>query len=706
MPAPTPSKLFDSAGQSIEIASNPLGLGGEGSVHDVPSRPTFVAKIYNAPQTKERSEKLSTMAAMATADLTTFAAWPTATLHKKPGGPIAGILMPKVSGCKEIHHLYSVAQRKKDYPDADWGFLAFAARNCAIAFEAIHQHGHVVGDVNQKNVMVSNKAIVQFVDCDSFQVKGPLGRIFRCGVGVPEYTPPELQGLSFRDVDRSVDHDLFGLAVLIFHLLMMGRHPFSGVYNGPGEMPLEKAIQNGLFAYARDAQARKMGPPPNTLPIAMLDADLVTLFERAFIRTGRNGTVQRPRAGEWRSALDGLLKRLKTCQFDSKHLYPATAGSCPWCGMLGSAGVIFFLPGTVRGQDGPVDIGVIWVQITGIAFPERRYDRPGYSRGAMPVATLLPPTIPTPSPYPQLRSVPQGPIKPDFFLDTVGLVGMIVGLVLLPIAPPVGAFCLAGFGLLWIGLYSQRSRRWREAREQANIEIERATAYNTQMESAWRAENADWYREHLRRKTRLDDVQARLLELESRIQNQAAEEKSRFKEVGQILRRSKSQHDSAKLEYAKELSDLAKDSQKIQLERHLDCLLIRDAKLKAITTERIMSLGSFGIETALDVERLSRVKVPGIGPVLTTRLVEWRDTCIRSFRSQPGIPASLRTSVDQRHQGNLRKCETILANGPRQLREIVDRHEAEQRRLYTEIQSLVNKVERAAADMLVVLRPH
>src|SRR5947209_7831165 len=112
MPAPTPSKLFDSAGQSIEIAANPLGVGGEGSVYDVPSRPTLVAKVYNAPQSRERSEKLSTMAVMATADLTKIAAWPTATLHKKPGGPVAGILMPKIAGCKEIHHLYSVAQRK------------------------------------------------------------------------------------------------------------------------------------------------------------------------------------------------------------------------------------------------------------------------------------------------------------------------------------------------------------------------------------------------------------------------------------------------------------------------------------------------------------------------------------------------------------------------------------------------------------------
>ena len=135
--------------------------------------------------------------------------------------------MPRILGHLEIHHLYSVAQRKKDFPEADLGFLLHTARNCAIAFEAVHGHGHVVGDVNQKNVMVSKKGIVAFVDCDSFQVAEG-ARIFRCGVGVPEYTPPELHGKNFASLDRAANHDLFGLAVLVFHLLMMGRHPFSG----------------------------------------------------------------------------------------------------------------------------------------------------------------------------------------------------------------------------------------------------------------------------------------------------------------------------------------------------------------------------------------------------------------------------------------------------------------------------------------------
>lgn len=106
-----------------------------------------------------------------------------------------------------------------------------------------------MGDVNQKNLMVSRKGIVAFVDCDSFQVAEGT-RIFRCDVGVPEYTPPELHGKNFATVDRQPDHDLFGLAVLVFHLLMMGRHPFSGVPLVNADIPIDQAIQQYLYAYA------------------------------------------------------------------------------------------------------------------------------------------------------------------------------------------------------------------------------------------------------------------------------------------------------------------------------------------------------------------------------------------------------------------------------------------------------------------------
>ena len=66
--------------------------------------------------------------------------------------------------------------------------------------------------------------------------------------------------LSLRPLGQA-DHDRFGLAVLIFHLLMMGRHPFSGVYLDKGDMPLEKAIREGRFA-PRASNSRGEAPGP------------------------------------------------------------------------------------------------------------------------------------------------------------------------------------------------------------------------------------------------------------------------------------------------------------------------------------------------------------------------------------------------------------------------------------------------------------
>jgi DNA-binding helix-hairpin-helix protein with protein kinase domain len=118
-------------------------------------RPGFVAKIYHQPISADQALKLE--------------AWPgrpiPACWTSPPGrwtccapagrGPVQGFIMPKVSGYQEIHSLYGPAHRKRAFPHADWSFLAHAARNLASAFEAIHARGHVIGDVNPGNVVVS-----------------------------------------------------------------------------------------------------------------------------------------------------------------------------------------------------------------------------------------------------------------------------------------------------------------------------------------------------------------------------------------------------------------------------------------------------------------------------------------------------------------------------------------------------------------------
>ena len=100
-----------------------------------------------------------------------------------------------------------------------------------------------------------------------------------------------------------------------------------------------------------------------------------------------------------------------------------------------------------------------------------------------------------------------------------------------------------------------------------------------------------------------------------------------------------------------------------------------------MTTARILSLSSFGIETALDVEKLRTQKVPGIGPVLTQRLTEWRESLVRTFKPQPGVPCYL---------PRLSQLESVLLDGPRQLREIASQHESRGKNALAQIQESVD----------------
>ena len=309
-------KLVDSQGGRIRLADNPKS-GGEGSVHGVIGSPNLVAKIYHSGSTAE-PEKLRLLIAAKNDALLRIAAWPTGTLHeKKAPAAVVGFLMPKISGYEEIHRLYSPGDRLQIFPDADWRMLATAAMNLAAAFQAVHEHGFLVADVNEANTFVAADGSIRLIDCDSFQVRTADGRVFRCGVGRPEFTPPGSPGTGASlNIDRDENHDRFGLAVMIFLLLFMGRHPFPG------------GIQQNQFLYSRNGSTRGSSPPPGALTLDALPFSLAVLFERAFAPPG-NG--KRPSPAEWYSALAEFRDQLQQCPSVQTHYYHPVANRCPWC---------------------------------------------------------------------------------------------------------------------------------------------------------------------------------------------------------------------------------------------------------------------------------------------------------------------------------------------------------------------------------------
>src|SRR5882724_836792 len=200
--------VYGSGGEALHLGAE-LGRGGEGSVFEVATDPRLVAKLYHQTPDAAKQSKLAFMAANADSNLLSYVAWPKATLHSCSGGPTIGFLMGRVNAHEPVHVLYSPRQRQHEFPKAQWDFLLYAARNTAVAFDALHSHKHVLGDVNQGNVMVASDSKVLLIDSDSYQINAR-GTLHLCEVGVGHFTPSELQGKSFNGLTRTANHDNFG----------------------------------------------------------------------------------------------------------------------------------------------------------------------------------------------------------------------------------------------------------------------------------------------------------------------------------------------------------------------------------------------------------------------------------------------------------------------------------------------------------------
>ena len=226
----------------------------------------------------------------------------------------------------------------------------------------------MVGDVNERNLAVTEDGRVHVFDCDSFQITQGRQTWF-CEVGVDTHQPPEMQGLaSYRGVVRTANHDLFGLAIILFQMLCIARHPFAGVSSAHGEPPsISEAIKAFRYAYARDRQRTAMSPPPGSLSVEALGGPVQDLFEQAFSpSSSRSGA--RPAADQWVVALEELGRNLRQCRANPGHHHLSSLGECPWCRIEAVSGRALFPLVFVGGGQG-VSIAALWQQALAIPDP-------------------------------------------------------------------------------------------------------------------------------------------------------------------------------------------------------------------------------------------------------------------------------------------------------------------------------------------------
>jgi len=308
-----------------------LARAGEGTVYAVVQRPDLAAKVFHA-DLKDLEDKLDKVSAMIQSPPPgrvqpngfVVLAWPSSMLFD--GDRPIGFVMPRINTATavEIHSMSNPSNRQDPLPTAPqwtrhatWGHLVNTAANLCLAVQVVHRVDAVIGDFQERNILVSDTTQVTLVDCDSMQFTDSGGRQFLCGVGRPEFTAPELAGTDLRSWPRGKPSDLFALAVHIHLLLMAGNHPFMrGSWTGGGEQP------DALSLARSGSWAGGPSSPLRTHPLAPQPAFLPIEIQRLFIRAFTDGTREpscRPSAREWREAL--LRIQLMNCS-RGRHQIP------------------------------------------------------------------------------------------------------------------------------------------------------------------------------------------------------------------------------------------------------------------------------------------------------------------------------------------------------------------------------------------------
>jgi DNA-binding helix-hairpin-helix protein with protein kinase domain len=606
-------------GKAVSL-SRRIGRGGEGDVFLVANDATIAVKLYTVNNLEDRAAKIKALVEARLAEKEAQVAFPLAEVRSL-AGQFLGFAMRLVQDCKPLHELYAPGARKIHFPQADYRFLVRAASNVARAVAAVHRNSCVIGDINHSGLLVSPKAVVTLIDADSFQVCTPAGN-FLCKVGVPEYTPPELQGASLAGVVRTANHDAFGLAVVIFQLLFMGRHPFVGTVRKGDIPPIHENIAARRYVYTDIANVG-MDQPPGTPSLVDFYPPLATSFDQAFL-----SKEKRPTAEEWVRLLDKLEQSLVRCQDNELHYLPRDASECAWCDMERQLGTYLFLPfvphaAIATGQDpgaGAFDLDGAWRTIQAI-------------KSATDVQ--LSPKLKASSVSPSEAAKKAKAVGGWNGLGVTMVLGAIVGL----FAAPKAIFLWAI--LFFWGISVANAKKTFDAGPFKNGYIAYENDFQKQL-VAWNKRNG------------VDD----------------------FVKLFSDLEAARDEYLQVKREESREIASRGEQRKAAQLDAYLATFPIEHANIQGIGPATRATLASYGIDTAANVKDGRIQNVPGVGNKLSERLLAWRRKLEAQFVFRPDTSALDQSALLQarvKAETRLGPLRAKLIAGPQNLSSLAAR---------------------------------
>ncbi len=339
-----PGQRFQGAKGRIYTLGPYRCRGGEGFIYDLDRHPGRLAKIYAEEKPVQQREKLETLAAIKDARVRKIAALPEDVLTDN-AGRLAGFVMPEVKNARPLHELISPVDRLRYFPHFSYKNLVMIAANIARVVASCHVAGLVIADVNTRNLLVTPGGIGHLVDSDSVQIGD--GRRHRCDVAMEEFLAPELHGRRLEQLPRTPAHDSFALAVIIFQLLIAGRHPHTGQNHRGAILEIPAAIRSYRHVLG-SSRTDTLFPQLGIAPTDVLSPGMIDALRSAFNWSLR---LRRPSADVWLALLERFHDDLRQCSRNGRHQYDPSARDCPWCVIEHRHGALF-LPTPPR--PGPV----------------------------------------------------------------------------------------------------------------------------------------------------------------------------------------------------------------------------------------------------------------------------------------------------------------------------------------------------------------
>ena len=309
-------QLFNGKFQPIEVKEEAIGVGAEGSVHEVlypSSWVGYVVKIYadtkKAPLKQEKIEYLIKHKPKLKNPLSVI--FPEDVVYQN--GKFIGFLMKKAQGDYDLTSLctYGKSSRlpqewhykyNRDSPQGLKNRLRICY-NIAAAVNQVHRSKKFTFvDIKPENIKISFDAKVSIVDIDSIAIANGEELIFPAEKFTPEYSPAEYNETNLKKDVVDETWDRFSISIL-FYKILFGIHPYAGTAKGNYAHlnSNEQKIIEGLFSQGGKSEHFEIIPEPHK-KFKEAPHKVRKLFMNCFDE-GHNLPSKRPSAAEWCKAL-------------------------------------------------------------------------------------------------------------------------------------------------------------------------------------------------------------------------------------------------------------------------------------------------------------------------------------------------------------------------------------------------------------------